>query len=192
MNSDGGGAEVKAAAVVESAMDAVSLAAPLTASERARFDTVYRLHYEEVLRLLRRRLHNPDDAEELTQEAYLRILRYRDCGPESLKLLLFRTALNLATSHGTCAHARAKHVSLDDIEIAMDARSMEDEVACDQRMRQLMAVVDALPNRCRQVFLLRLAHGLRQHEIAQRCGISTRRVEQHLARAQVLIRERWA
>ncbi len=162
----------------------------LTASERARFDAAYREHRESVLRLLRWRLGHDEDIADLMQEAYLRILRYRDCSPESLKLLLFRTALNLATSHGIRACTRMTHVPLEDVEIATDTPSLEDEAESDQRMQQMMAVVGALPDRCRQVFLLRLIHGLRQREIAERCGISTRMVEQHLARAQVLIRER--
>ena len=167
-----------------------TIAVALTASERARFDAAYREHRDSVLRLLRWRLGHDEDIADLMQEAYLRILRYRDCSPESLKLLLFRTALNLATSHGIRACTRLTHVPLEDIEIAADAPSLEEEAESEQRMQQMMTVVSALPSRCRQVFLLRLIHGLRQREIAERCGISTRMVEQHLARAQVLIRER--
>lgn len=167
-----------------------SLDAPLTACERARFDTLYRLHQREVIHLLRRRLNNTDDAEELAQEAYLRILRYRHCGPDSLKYLLIRTALNLAASHGARASVSRAHISLEAVEIVSDAPLLEDAVADAQRWQQMRVAMDALPARCREVFLLRLVHGLRQGEIAQRCGISTRRVEQQLARAQVLIRER--
>jgi RNA polymerase sigma factor (sigma-70 family) len=157
---------------------------------RSRFESAYREYREAVQRLLRRRLGDDPNIPDLMQEAYLRILRYRDCDSESLKLLLFRTALNLATSHGIRACTRLTHVPLEDIEIAMDTPSPEDEAESDQRMQYTMAAVQSLPDRCRQVFLLRLIHGLRQREIAERCGISTRCVEMHLARAQVLIRER--
>lgn len=160
----------------------------LTASERLRFDAVYREHRDAVMRLLRRRLGQDEDVADLMQEAYLRILRYRDCSPQSLKFLLFRTALNLATSHGIRACARLAHLPLEDVELA-DACSPEADVEASQRMQQMMTAANALPGRCRQVFLLRLIHGLRQQEIAQRCGISTRMVEQHLARAQRVIRE---
>lgn len=155
---------------------------------RARFELVYREHRNTVLGLLRRRLGDDPEIPDLMQEAYLRILRYRDCGPESLKLLLFRVALNLATSHGTGARRRLTHLPLDGLMIAMDAPSIEESAEGEQRMQQLFAAVGGLPDRCRQVFLLRLLHGLRQREIAERCGISTRRVEQHLHRAHALIR----
>ena len=156
----------------------------------SRFESAYREHRETVQRLLRRRLGDDPDIPDLMQEAYLRLLRYRDCSSESLKLLLFRIALNLGISHRIRACTRLTHVALEDVEIAFDVPSLEDETESDQRMHHTMAAVQALPARCRQVFLLRLIHGLRQREIAERCGISTRMVEQHLARAQALIRER--
>lgn len=148
----------------------------LSASERTRFEASYREHLEPLLRLLRWRLGEGPNIPDLVQEAYLRILRYRDCGPESLKLLLFRTALNLAISHELRACTRLEHVPLDDLEIMATTPSLEEEAESEQRMQQMMGVVSALPGRCREVFLLRLIHGLRQREIAKRCGISTRRV----------------
>lgn len=172
------------------ALSAVSPGASLTASERVRFDALYRQHHGEVVRLLNRRLGNPDDAAELAQEAYLRILRYRHCDSDSLRHLLIRTVLNLAASHGVRAPNRCRQVSLEEIEISLEAFSLDEALDRERRLHRLMAVVTDLPARCRQIFLLRLIHGLRQRDIAERCGISTRRVEQQLARAQVLIRER--
>jgi RNA polymerase sigma factor (sigma-70 family) len=165
---------------------------PLTRTERARFEAVYRQHHEDVLRLLHRRLDNPDDVAELAQEACLRILRYRHCEAESLRYLLIRTALNLAASHGSRASSRHAHVSLEDEALISDTPSPEDSLEETQRMQHTLHAVQDLPARCRQVFLLRLVHGLRQQEIARRCGVSTRMVEMHLARARGLIRERMA
>lgn len=182
--------QILEATAVAGIPDVGSPTIPLTASERARFDAVYRQHHGEVMRLLRRRLDNRDDVTELTQEAYLRILRYRHCGPESLKHLLIRTALNLAASHGIRAGSSRTHVSLEAVEVVSDAPLLDDELADVQRWQQMLTAMQSLPHRCREIFLLRLVHGLRQREIAERCGISTRRVEQHLARAQALIRER--
>jgi RNA polymerase sigma factor (sigma-70 family) len=157
---------------------------------RARFESAYREHREAVRGLLRGRLGDDPEIPDLMQEAYLRLFRYRDCSPESLKLLLFRTALNLGISHRTRACTRLPHLPLEDVDIAAESPSLEDEAEAGQRMQQMMAMVRQLPGRCREVFTLRLLHGLRQREIAERCGISTRMVEMHLSRAQALLRER--
>lgn len=161
----------------------------LVASERDRFEAAYREHRDAVARLLCGRMGREAEVADLVQEAYLRILRYRDSTPESLRLLLFRTALNLAVSHGLRARSRRPHVSLGEVEIVGDLPSPEEQVEVEQRMERLLVAANALPPRCRQIFLLRLIRGLRQQEIAERCGISVRRVEQQLARAQALIRE---
>lgn len=161
----------------------------LSRSERARFEASYREHRASVLRLLRGRVGNPEDAADLMQEAYLRILRYRDCGAASLKPLLLKTAMNLAASHRIRACSRMPHIPWDEVELVAQASSLDEDLDRDQRMQELLAAVAALPHRCREIFLLRLLHGLRQREIAERCGISTRRVEQQLARAQSLIRD---
>lgn len=162
----------------------------LTKIERARFEAVYRQHREEVVSLLRRRLDNPDDVAELAQEAFLRILRYRQCEPESLKHLLIRIVLNLAASHGARARQQRQHVALEDETLVSNAPALEDDLAEEQQVQHTLHAVQTLPTRCRQVFLLRLVHGLRQREIAQRCGVSTRMVEMHLAKAQGLLRAR--
>lgn len=162
----------------------------LSTAERITFDAVYRRHRHEVMGLLLRRVGNEQDAADLMQEAYLRILRYRHFGADSLKYLLIRTAINLAASHHLAASRRMPHMSLEGLEIALDAPAMDESLDSEQRLQHTMAAAQALPSRCRQIFILRLVHGLRQREIAERCGISARMVEQHLARAQVLIRKR--
>lgn len=162
----------------------------LSAAERARFEALYRNTYRDVINLLRRRLDNDQDVAEISQEAYLRVLRYRQLGADSLKYLLIRTAINLATSHRLAACRRLPHVALEIDDIPVDAPSLEEALDDHQLLQKTLAAIDRLPTRCREVFLLRLQHGLRQREIAERCGISTRMVESHLARAQILIRER--
>lgn len=160
----------------------------LSPSERRRFDQLYRGHKEAVMRTLRARLSNEDDIAELMQEAYLRLLRYRHCGPDSLKYLLFRVALNLAVSHQRQAGLR-KAISLDDVELAADELPIEDSLMHEQEVARVALAIQALPPRCRQMYVLSRLKGLRQREIARHCGISTRMVELHIARAQLLIRE---
>lgn len=162
----------------------------LSHAERARFEASYLEHRATVMRVLRGRVGNAEDAADLMQEAYLRILRYRDCAATSLKPLLLRTALNLAASHRIRACSRMPHIPWDEVELVAQASSLDEDLDRDQRMQEVLTAVAALPDRCREIFLLRLLHGLRQREIAERCGISTRRVEQQLARAQALIRAR--
>ncbi len=164
--------------------------APLSAAECAAFDTLFRKHHQKVLGLLRTRLDNEADVVELAQEAFLRVLRYRDCKPAVRRYLLIRTASNLATSHLRQACLRKPHVSLHGLEIALEAPGLDEQLDQAQREQRLRAAIQRLPERRRQVLLLRLVQELSYREIAERCGISLTAVEKHLWRAQAAIRER--
>lgn len=161
--------------------------APLSAAERLRFDAAYRAHRDALLRLLRQRVGNEEDAADLMQEAYLRLLRYRCDGPDSLRALLFRVALNLAVSHARRAYIRCD-VSLDGFDPADERAAPDDELMREQLLRQVTEAIGKLPPRCREMFLLSRIHGLRQREIARRCGVSSRAVEKQMTHARHLLR----
>jgi RNA polymerase sigma factor (sigma-70 family) len=166
-----------------------SVASPrLTAADRLRFDTLYREQKDAVLRMLRSRLPNEDDIAEIMQESFLRLLRYCHCGPDSLKYLLFRVAMNLAVTHQRQAGSRHA-VSLDELELVSNELPPDQRLVQEEEVTQVALAIQSLPPRCRQMYVMSRVRGLRQREIAQHCGISQRMVELHIARAQALIRE---
>jgi RNA polymerase sigma factor (sigma-70 family) len=163
----------------------------LTTAERLRFDALYREQKDAVIRMLRARLSNEDDIAEVMQEAFLRLLRYGHCGPDSLKYLLFRVAMNLAVTHQRQTGLR-RAVSLDDCELVSEEPAVDMVLEHEEAVSQVAMAIQALPPRCRQMYVMSRLRGFRQREIAQHCGISTRMVELHIAKAQALIRERCA
>ncbi len=161
----------------------------LSPAQRALMAQAYRQHYPAVLSLLERRLGNPDDAAELAQEAFLRLMRYRHCGEEALRFLLFRVALNLAASeHRRQALRRTE--DLDDTLLPCDRPQPDEWLARQQRCQHLLAAVASLPPRGRQMVVWSRLQGLRTREVAARAGLSTRMVERHLQTAQHLLRDR--
>lgn len=163
-----------------------------TEEERAAFETIYREQYHAVLRVLRRRLDNEEDALELAQETYLRAFRYCHQPRESVKALLFRIAINLAHEHIRRNHTRhtARHAPIEDYSLAADEMPQDERLLREQRLERIVAAVQELPEKCRQVFVLSRFHGMRHKEIAARCGISTRMVEKHLTRGMALVRKK--
>lgn len=61
----------------------------------------------------------------------------------------------------------------------------------EQQLEALLAIIEALPARARQVFLLHRIHGMPQREIADELGISTNMVTQHFSRAMRSIARDW-
>lgn len=165
--------------------------APLSAGQRRRFEQLYLENRDAVTRMLRSRLPNEDDVAEVVQEAFLRLLRYRRCGLDSLRYLLFKVASNVAVNRLRQAGVR-QMVSLDDCELVSQEPPADQRLLQEEEITQVAMAIQALPARCRQAYVMNRLRGVRQREIAEHCGISTRMVEMRIARANVLIRERMA
>lgn len=137
---------------------------------------------------LNRMLRSKDDAQEISQEAYLKVFlalrkhRDRDHCP---KALLYTTARNLAISrlrHQKIVDRSAVAVTVSQ-ELQAERRSPEQHASKNEELRALLLVVNQLPPKCRRVMLLRMLEGLSQKEIAARLDIAVSTVEKHLARA---------
>lgn len=144
------------------------------------------VYYRELLNFCARALRDRDAAADLVQETYLRVLSAGRSGlvVSDLRALLYRTARNLMTD----AHRRAevrRHDSLDTLE-ADDEPAMaachqpEEAYASAQYAHAMVAVIEALPPRCREAFVLFKFDGWSYAQIAQHMGISVRTVEMHL------------
>lgn len=118
------------------------------------------------------------DRDDLVQEALVRVWRARAQGPiASTKAFLFATARNLAVD---ALNHRAPQVDLENAGASAlpDGDSDPAESAARaQEIRLLNEVLASLPERCRQVFVLRRIHGVPQKEIAARLHISEKTVE---------------
>ncbi len=154
-------------------------------------ELLYRDQYPAVHHMLQRRVGNPEDAADLAQEAFLRLMRYQDHSLESLRFLLFRVAMNLAASH-LRQQATRPQVDLDEVELIAEDETPEAQLADNQRIECFIGAVQSLPERSRQMFVLRRLEGKGTREVADEVGLSTRMVEQHLTRAHALLRERVA
>jgi len=148
---------------------------------RVGFEDFIRSQYRALVRFLSRR-NSREDAEEIAQESIISLLSYREKGQVSdWRPLLYRIAINQSFK-------RARRNWQDDAgqaidtELLADQAPRPDEVAEHaQRTEQLQAAILALPPKCRRVYLLRHGYGWPHARIAERCGISVKMVEKHLA-----------
>lgn len=139
-----------------------------------------------LLSFLRRRLRVGEDARDVAQEAYIRLMQYEGAADvKSPKSLLFRIAINIANDLGRADKVRhvADHCDIDDLDFDSGAASPEREVSASQQLELLYKSIEQLPPRCRQVFLLSRFHNMTYPEIAAHCGISAKMVEKHISRA---------
>lgn len=125
-------------------------------------------------------------AEDLAQEAFLRLAEQGDAGaPADGRAWLYRTAHNLAVDQlRQQARRRTDAVDVASLEeIADEAPSAENAAAARDELDRLRMLIEELPERTRQVFVLTRVDGLTYGEAARMLGISDSSVQKHLARA---------
>ncbi len=143
---------------------------------------IFKRNKRELIGYLRRRV-GPDDASDLLQETFVRVLRHDQfetiADPAAF---LKQIAINLTRDFARRRKVETKYLVFDGG--AHDAPS--NEASADhlieegQRFEMLAAAVTSLPPRCREIFELRVRQNLSQEVIAKRLGISRKTVEQHL------------
>jgi RNA polymerase sigma-70 factor (ECF subfamily) len=133
------------------------------------------------------RLVRPEDAAELVQETYFRLLRHESMVrlEAMARAFLFQTATNLARDHRRRGVVRRsdQHVALDDLEIAQEHQGPEQQLVGEQILAQIERAIADLPADTRTVFLLHRFRDLSYPEIAKLMNLSTRSVARKMADA---------
>ncbi|MFT3791521.1 MAG: RNA polymerase sigma factor [Rudaea sp.] len=149
-------------------------------------DAFVRENQADLLTFFRDRGAQPQDAADLAQESWNRLMRYRsDQSPALLRSLLFTIAHNVLKNHWrwNALHQLEQPTDFAEFDVASEAPAVERQWQARRCLESLEAAVARLPDKCRTVFLLSRIEGLSNAQIAQRCGISVKMVEKHLAKA---------
>jgi RNA polymerase sigma factor (sigma-70 family) len=141
--------------------------------------------HEPALRAyLRGRFPTLQDIDDLVQDAYARVIHARHTGRVGHpKAYLFATARNAALD----LFRRGKIISIEGIaeierlSVLEDRPDAAEQASHDQELEILTAALDALPERCRQIFTMRRLQDMPHREIAQALGISEHTVNAQLA-----------
>lgn len=157
------------------------------------FDRFLREHRSILVAWLSRRV-GEDDAQDVAQEAFVRLMRYRAQPVEELRPLMYRIAINVIHDRGRRDSTRQvfAHVSLDQDFVGLPSLepAHETRLEHEQELALVRAAILKLPERCRQVYLLNRIDGLSYSQIAQHCGISVKAVEKHIGKALSLLRSK--
>lgn len=159
----------------------------MTLESRKRVAQLFADHRDRLQQYLSARLANPDDAAELAQEAYLRLLHTRRADLiKHPQAYLFRIARNLLHELYTGRQMKIEAGTVSDIELDELESSLptpEDTAVLVARQKMIAKVLRELPAKCQAALALHLREGLTQKEIAERMDISRQMAQKYLARA---------
>jgi RNA polymerase sigma-70 factor (ECF subfamily) len=147
----------------------------------------FKSHFSKLCSLLRRRGSRPEEAEDLVQEAYVRLLTYIDRGEKILEpeAFLARTVLNLAVDHSRHERALvAEAQSIEEFSLIDHRLGPEEETATEQILSNAQRTLDwTVGEKTRNAFFLHCLEGMTYDEVGMQLNLSGRSVERHIAKA---------
>jgi RNA polymerase sigma factor (sigma-70 family) len=153
---------------------------------RSLLDDLARRYYAPLSSYFRKRTRNSTEAQDLVQQVFLRLAQYRELGDlRNRDAYIFQTAANTLKDHYR-RHAVRERMSGEHPAFfaAPDSDFSTDRVLQGREaLERILAALRLLPERTRDVLMLRCFEGLKHSEIARLHGISTRAVEKHMAKA---------
>ncbi len=157
-------------------------------TDRLVFETAYSLHYESLVRRLTARTRNEAVAEDLAQEAFLRLLGEINAGrtPDDIPAWLQRVAMNLVASRGR--HLMVVNRRDGQVPIPAGSPNPEHEALDREVGDALRTALADLPTDDRRAMLL-AAHGYRGQEIAAMVARTPGATRTLLFRARARVRE---
>jgi RNA polymerase sigma-70 factor (ECF subfamily) len=174
----------------------------IRSGDQTGFETLMRQHAPKVIGLATRLIGDRGEAEDLAQEAFLRLHRalpeFR--GESTIGTWLYRTTTRLAIDHLRREQLKRKLFFFrkndddpDPMETASDPRSHPGrDLHTRQAMIRLRQAMRKLSARQRAVFVLRHHEGLPLQEIGALLGLETGTVKAHLHRAVTTLRRELA
>ena len=172
------------------------LVARIRSGDVAAFRELYEELAPGLLRFALTQLHSYELSEELVQDLFLNIWKYRQgwAPTRSLKAYLFGALRNsIASYRRTRASRHELRQATADASTNLDAlpgtMSADDRINEADLMDALDRAIDALPRRCRETFLLVRQQQLSYLEASEVLGVSVKAVEMNMVRAFAALRQ---
>ena len=159
--------------------------------EKDTLERLYSDHRSPLHRLISKKMRQPEDAEDVVQEAFVRLVNSEGtaakglAGADSPVAYLYRMASNLAIDRMRQQKSRCDEgdrAPLDD-SIQSAQPELSSQVSSRERLGQLQQAVGRLPLKRRQVFVLHKFRQMTYREVARHLDISVSAVEKHMMKA---------
>lgn len=162
--------------------------ADLPASPRAAVTALFHVHYRRLVGLAGLMVDNRETAEEVVQDAFEQLYRrwgsLRD--PQAALAYLDRSVVN-----GSRSRIRRRFTERSFVYPEAGTTPSAESVGVDSRQRDdLVDAVRALPQRQREVIVLRYFLDLSEEQIAMWLGVSPGSVKKHASRATAALQRR--
>jgi RNA polymerase sigma-70 factor (ECF subfamily) len=174
-------------------MDVQTHLKEIAKGDRNAFGYLFILYYPKVKFFITSLIKNPEDAEDISQEIFLKLWINRNLLPEiqHFSSYLFRMSKNAVFDYFKDNKRTEEFLPEDDSSLYLfpDKAILEDMI----EVRDLEFIIDAyvrtMPAQQKNVFILSRKMGIKNEEIANKLNISKRTVEKHISNALKELRQ---
>lgn len=141
-------------------------------------------YYTELVNFFAKSLNNRDNARDIVQEAYARLLTLQARGTDirDWRALLYRTGKHLVVSGARRQEVEARVLQTLALTAAHCEPSTEHRVDIRQQLERLLERLSRMPRKRRDAFILVRIHGMTYAEAASHLQISVEAVDKHIVR----------
>lgn len=145
--------------------------------------TLYSDHHSWLVQWLQRRVHCVQEAADLAQDTFMRLLKQCPAELQEPRAFLATVARSVLIDH--CRRMSLERAYLDTLALLPEpvTPSPEERAIVLQALEQIDRMLDGLGVRARSAFLLAQLDGLTYKEVALRLGVSLSSVEKYMATA---------
>lgn len=156
-------------------------------------DSSYTDNHQLLLQLIKQRVGCSDTAEDLVQEAYLRVIQKSAIEKiANLPGYLYRVAINLTSDYLRQPSVRNRDgQDISDDQWESPRPTPDQIVQAQQELETLERLIEALPPQCQKIFLMRRVLHLSHAQIAEQLHISPRTVESQVCKALRILRDQY-
>ena len=165
----------------------------MAVSDAFNVENLYREHGSRLRWIVLRIVKNPQDADDITQSAFERLLKADvDARPvRDESAFLTTIATNLARNHLRHRDTVQRHSAsvthhYTDVFVLSRGAPAESATHDEARERALQDAIRGLPPKCRAAFVLCKLKGLTYQQAADQMGVSSHMVKKHIQRGMAL------
>jgi RNA polymerase sigma-70 factor (family 1) len=163
---------------------------PFNSGDQSAFTAVYNQLYPSVF-YFTCRFVNPEDAEDITADAFCKLWKMRKNFPrlQSIKVFLQVTVRNASFNY--LEHRKVVYKLKYEFQNQADkmVEDLTDSVEIrEEYLKHIYAGIEKLPDQCKKIFKLAFLEGLKNHEIAGKLHISQNLVSHQKIRGLKLLR----
>ncbi len=163
----------------------------LKAGDSAAFETLFGLYAGKLFYFVNKYLDLKEEAEEIVQDVFLNLWKHKKeiRSEKAFKSYLYQIALNNIRNYFNKKLVQEKHKQLIALNYLFEKESNADELDYESVIKKVDQLIDQLPPKRKEIFLLSRKEGLDISEIADYLNISEATVKNQITSAVAFLKK---